>query len=73
MSLPSSNFVLNCPSLQLRYISSKYDFILIDCPPNVGVFAVNALMASDGVIIPVDMSYLGLLGIRGIERAQTLI
>lgn len=50
-----------------------YDFVLIDCPPNVGVFAVNALMASDGVIIPVDMSYLGLLGIRGIERALTLI
>ena len=50
-----------------------YDFILIDCPPNVGVFAVNALMASEGVIIPVDMSYLGLLGIRGIERALTLI
>jgi chromosome partitioning protein len=39
----------------------------------VGVFAVNALMASDGVMIPVDMSYLGLLGIRGIERALTLV
>jgi chromosome partitioning protein len=57
----------------LAPLLEKYDFILIDCPPNVGVFAVNALMASDGVIIPVDMSYLGLLGIRGIERALTLI
>lgn len=54
-------------------IVNNYDFILIDCPPNVGVFAVNALMASFGVIIPVDMSYLGLLGIRGIERALTLV
>lgn len=52
-------------------IVKNYDFILIDCPPNVGVFAVNALMASEGVIIPVDMSYLGLLGIRGIEGALT--
>jgi chromosome partitioning protein len=57
----------------LAPVVKQYDFILIDCPPNVGVFAVNALMASDGVIIPVDMSYLGLLGIRGIERALTLI
>lgn len=54
-------------------VQEQYDWVLIDCPPNVGVFAINALMASDGVIIPVDMSYLGLLGIQGIERALTLI
>ncbi|MBD2329685.1 ParA family protein [Alkalinema sp. FACHB-956] len=54
-------------------IEKQYDFILIDCPPNVGVFAVNALMAAEKVIIPVDMSYLGLLGIQGIERALTLV
>lgn len=54
-------------------VETQYDFILIDCPPNVGVFAVNALMAAEKVIIPVDMSYLGLLGIQGIERALTLV
>lgn len=54
-------------------ILDKYDFVLIDCPPNIGIFAINALMASDGVIIPVDMSYLGLLGVQGIERALTLV
>jgi chromosome partitioning protein len=54
-------------------VDNLYDYILIDCPPNVGVFAVNALMASDQVIIPVDMSYLGLLGIQGIERALSLV
>jgi chromosome partitioning protein len=54
-------------------ILDKYDFVLIDCPPNIGVFSINALMASDGVIIPVDMSYLGLLGVQGIERALTLV
>jgi len=54
-------------------IQDDYDFVIIDCPPNVGVFAVNALMAAEKVIIPVDMSYLGLLGIQGIERALTLI
>ena len=50
-------------------ISQQYDFILTDCPPNIGVFSINALMASEGVIIPVDMSYLGLLGISAVERA----
>lgn len=54
-------------------VVEQYDFVLIDCPPNIGVFAVNALMASEGVIIPVDMSYLGLLGISGIERALALV
>jgi chromosome partitioning protein len=54
-------------------ISDNYDYVIIDCPPNIGVFSINALMASDGVIIPVDMSYLGLLGISAIERALELI
>jgi chromosome partitioning protein len=54
-------------------ISDNYDYILIDCPPNIGVLSINALMASDKVIIPVDMSYLGLLGISAIERALQLI
>lgn len=54
-------------------VESQYDFILIDCPPNIGVFTINALIAADGVIIPVDMSYLGLLGINGIERALSLV
>lgn len=57
----------------IAQISENYDYIIIDCPPNIGVFSVNALMAADQVLIPVDMSYLGLLGINGIERAISLI
>ena len=57
----------------LAKISDNYDFILIDCPPNIGVFSINALMASQGVIIPVDMSYLGLLGINAVERAISMV
>lgn len=60
-------------SRAIASLKSKYDFVLVDCPPNIGVFAVNALMACEGVLIPVDMSYLGLLGIQGIERALALI
>ncbi|UJB73462.1 ParA family protein (plasmid) [Acaryochloris sp. 'Moss Beach'] len=57
----------------IKSVTDQYDFILIDCPPNIGVFSVNALMACDGVLIPVDMSYLGLMSIQGIERALKLI
>ncbi len=57
----------------LAPVAENYDAVIIDCPPNVGVFTVNVLMAAEGVIIPVDMSYLALLGIRGIDRALELM
>ena len=57
----------------LAPIEQWYDFIVIDCPPNIGVFSINALKASDGVIVPVDMSYVGLLGVKGVEYAFTLV
>lgn len=57
----------------LAPLSDQYDTVIIDCPPNIGVFSVNALMASDAVIVPVDMSYLGLLGISAVERALKLV
>lgn len=57
----------------LAPLLADYDWVLIDCPPNVGVFSINALMAADSVLIPVDMSYLGLLGISGIERALAVV
>lgn len=53
--------------------AASYDWVLIDCPPNIGVFSINALMAADAVLVPVDMSYLGLLGVAGIERALALV
>lgn len=57
----------------LTQVEEQYNFIVVDCPPNIGVFSINALKASDGVIVPVDMSYVGLLGVRGVEYAFDLI
>jgi chromosome partitioning protein len=57
----------------IAIVRDDYDVILMDCPPNVGILSVNALMASKQVLVPVDMSYLGLLGIPVIERILSLI
>ncbi len=45
-------------------ISDQYDYILIDCPPHVGVLLVNAIVASDLVLIPIQTDFLALYGIR---------
>jgi chromosome partitioning protein len=44
-------------------VRDQYDYILMDCPPNVGVLTFNALMACSEVIIPMDPSFFSLHGI----------
>lgn len=41
-----------------------YDYVLLDCPPHVGILLVNALVASDMVLIPIQTDFLALYGIR---------
>jgi chromosome partitioning protein len=57
----------------LAPVKDRYDWILIDTPPSLGLLTINALVASDGVIVPVQCEYLSLRGLVQLENTLTMI
>lgn len=57
----------------LQDIRTRYDFVLVDTPPSLGMLTLNALTAADGVIIPVQCEYLPLEGLTQLLRTIDLV
>lgn len=57
----------------LSEISPNYDYILIDCPPSLGLLTINALVAAEKVIIPVQAEYYALEGLSQLINTVTMV
>ena len=54
-------------------VRDRYEYIFIDCPPSLGLLTLNALVASDSVLIPVQCEYYAMEGLADLMRSIKLI
>ena len=58
---------------EIGKIPANYDFILIDCPPSLGVLSINALVSSQSVLIPIQCEYYALEGVSQLMNTVNII
>ena len=59
--------------MALDKMKKDYDFLLIDCPPSLGLLTINALAAADSVIIPIQSEYYALEGLSQLMNSVALV
>lgn len=57
----------------LEPLRDRYDLIVVDCPPSLGILTVNALVAADAVVVPVQCEYLALEGLGQLVETLDLV
>lgn len=60
-------------SEQFRLVSDQYDVCIMDCPPSLGLLTLNALVASTDVIVPVQVNYFAMEGLRQLLETADII
>jgi chromosome partitioning protein len=68
--VPKKELVL---SEQLKTISSEYEMCVIDCPPSVGLLTLNALVAGTDVVVPVQVNYYAMEGLKQLFETANII
>jgi chromosome partitioning protein len=58
---------------KLAQLGDTFDYVIIDCPPSVGLLTFNALIAADEIVIPVDASYFSLHGLSKLRETVEVI
>jgi chromosome partitioning protein len=54
-------------------VASNYEFVIIDCPPSLGLLTLNGLVASNGVVVPLQCEYYALEGLADVLRTIELV
>jgi len=73
IKLVGMNFRETILKNSIQNLTKDYDFVLVDCPPSLGLLALNALTAADSVVIPVQCEYFALEGLGEFMNVVSLI